>query len=100
MENKNKTLKRLTATFLTAISVFNFTVPGKAKVVNFQQDGIIRNGVLEKIPSIIVEHAYLDNKNDYDNFLFSDEKIKKLAIADMKGIVNFFKLKKQNAQNN
>lgn len=62
--------------------------------------GIIRNGVLEKIPSIIVEHAYIDNKNDYDNFLSSDEKIKKLAIADMKGIVNFFKLKKQNAQNN
>ena len=62
--------------------------------------GIIRNGVLEKIPSVIIEHAYLDNKNDYDNFLSSDEKIKKLAIADMKGIVNFFKLKKQNVQNN
>lgn len=47
-----------------------------------------------------MEHAYIDNKNDYDNFLSSDEKIKKLAIADMKGIVNFFKLKKQNVQNN
>ncbi len=44
MKNNNKTLKRLTATFLTAISVFNFTVPGKAEVVNFQEDGSIRYG--------------------------------------------------------
>ena len=44
MKNNNKTLKILTATFLTAISVFNFTVPGKAKVVKFQQDGIIHYG--------------------------------------------------------
>ena len=44
MKNNNKTLKRLTATFLTAISVFNFTVPGKAEMVNFQQDGSIRYG--------------------------------------------------------
>ena len=41
---KNKTLKRLTATFLTATSIFNFTVPGKAKVVNFQSDKSIRYG--------------------------------------------------------
>lgn len=60
--------------------------------------GIIKNGILEKIPSVIIEHAYLDNKNDYDNFLSSDEKLKKLALSDTKGIVNFFKLKKQNAQ--
>ena len=44
MKNNNKTLKRLTATFLTAISVFNFTVQGKAEVVNFQQGGSIRYG--------------------------------------------------------
>lgn len=44
MKNNNKTLKRLTATFLTAISVFNFTVPGKAEIVNFQQDGSIHYG--------------------------------------------------------
>ncbi len=44
MKNNNKTLKRLTATFLTAISVFNFTVPGKAEVVNFQENGSILYG--------------------------------------------------------
>lgn len=44
MKNNNKTLKRLTATFLTATSIFNFTVPGKAEVVNFQQGGSIRYG--------------------------------------------------------
>lgn len=44
MKNNNKTLKRLTATFLTATSIFNFTVPGKAEMVNFQEDGSIRYG--------------------------------------------------------
>ena len=44
MKNNNKTLKRLTATFLTATSIFNFTVPGKAEIVNFQQDESIHYG--------------------------------------------------------
>lgn len=44
MKNNNKTLKRLTATFLTATSIFNFTVPGKAEVVNFQENGSIHYG--------------------------------------------------------
>lgn len=44
IKNNNKTLKRLTATFLTATSIFNFTVPGKAEMVNFQEDGSIRYG--------------------------------------------------------
>ena len=44
MKNNNKTLKRLTATFLTATSIFNFTVPGKAEMVNFQEDGSIHYG--------------------------------------------------------
>ncbi len=54
--------------------------------------GIVRHGVLNKIPSIIVEHGYLSNENDYRNFLSSDEQLEKLAEADTKAIVEYFDL--------
>lgn len=56
--------------------------------------GIIRLGILNNIPSIIVEHAYLDNESDYRNFLSSDEKLKMLAKADALGIATYYGLKK------
>ena len=57
--------------------------------------GIIRNGILNKIPAILVEHGYLSNENDYRNFLSSDEKLEKLAEADTKAIVKHFELVKK-----
>lgn len=68
MKNNNKTLKRLTATFLTAISVFNFTVPGKAKVVNFQEDGSIRygKGNNETISDEQIKEIRVKFKNQFD----------------------------------
>lgn len=54
--------------------------------------GIVKNGVLRGIPSIILEHAYLDNIRDYKNFLCTDSKLKNLAIADVKGIVQYYNL--------
>lgn len=58
--------------------------------------GIVMRGVQNKIPAVIVEHAYMSNKNDYQKFLSSDEKLKKLAIADAKGIAKHYKLKAKN----
>lgn len=55
--------------------------------------GIVRHGVNHKIPSVLVEHAFLSNKSDYEKFLSSDEKLKKLAVADAKGIAKYYKLK-------
>ncbi len=54
--------------------------------------GLIRHGVLQNIPTIIVEHAYMTDINDSRNFLLSDEGLKKLAIADAKAIVAFLGL--------
>lgn len=53
---------------------------------------LIRHGVLQNIPTIIVEHAYMTDINDSRTFLLSDEGLKKLAIADAKAIVSFLGL--------
>lgn len=58
---------------------------------------IIRGGVLNNIPTVLIEHAFIDNDNDYREYLSTDEKLKKLAIADAKGIVRYYQLvKKEN----
>ena len=56
--------------------------------------GIIRNSKNLGIPAIIVEHAFLSNASDYNNFLSSDSKLQKLGIADATGIANAFGLRK------
>lgn len=55
--------------------------------------GLIRAGILKKIPTIIIEHAFVDNDSEFEEFLSSDKKIKKLARADARGIARFFQLK-------
>lgn len=54
---------------------------------------LIREGVLRKIPSILIEHAYMSVNSDYNNFLSSDKKLESLAKADARGIASFYKLK-------
>lgn len=54
---------------------------------------ILRNATKANIPSMIVEHAVITNTNDYKNYLSSDEKLKKLGIADAKGIAKAYNLK-------
>lgn len=54
--------------------------------------GIVMYGVLNKIPSIIVEHAYLSNEDDYKNYLSTNKGLKKLADADVRAIAAYYKL--------
>lgn len=54
--------------------------------------GIIQHGIENNIPSIIIEHAYLSNEEDYREFLSTDEKLEKLADADVKGIAQYYGL--------
>lgn len=54
---------------------------------------VIRNGKNADIPAIILEHAYLDNPNDYENY-GNEEAWKKFAIADATGIAKFYGLSK------
>lgn len=57
--------------------------------------GIILYGQKYKIPSMIIEHCYIDNPNDCSKFLSTDAKMKKLAIADAAGIAEYYKLTKK-----
>ena len=54
--------------------------------------GIIRNAKKLGVPGIIVEHAFLSNTRDYNTFLNSDSKLKKLGVADATGIAKAFGL--------
>lgn len=56
--------------------------------------GIVKWGVVLGVPSIIVEHCYLDSEQEYRDFLATDEKLGLLAEADAKGIAAFYNLKK------
>lgn len=60
---------------------------------------IVRGGVLRNFPSIIVEHAFVDNATDFKAFLSSQSKLKKLGIADAKGIANYYGLEKHSEPN-
>lgn len=39
------------------------------------------------LPTIIIEHAFLSNENDYRNFLCTNDKLDALAKADAEGII-------------
>ena len=55
--------------------------------------GIIRMSKLAGFTGLIVEHAFIDNKNDAA-FLKSEANLKKLGIADATGIAKYFGLSK------
>ena len=46
------------------------------------------------IPGIIIEHAFITNSSDVNNFLNSEVKLKKLGVADATGIAQYLKLKR------
>ena len=47
---------------------------------------IVRGCVRNNIPGIILEHGFLDNENDYRNFLSTDEQLAALGKADALGL--------------
>ena len=56
---------------------------------------IIRGGVTNDIPTVLIEHAFIDNASDYAKYLSSDEKLLKLAEADATGIARYYQLIKK-----
>lgn len=56
---------------------------------------IVRNGIWQNIPSIIVEHCFLTNAADFRKHLSSGEKLKALALADAEGIAAYYGLQKK-----
>lgn len=47
---------------------------------------LVRYGVLANLPTIIMEHCFLDNNSDWSNYLSSEAKLKALGQADAKGL--------------
>lgn len=56
--------------------------------------GVIRNAKLAGIPAIIVEHAFLTNTGDANDFLKQEGKLKQMGIADAQAIVEYYNLGK------
>lgn len=54
--------------------------------------GVIRNAKLSGIPGLIVEHAFLSSESDRNNYLSTDAQLRKLAMADVQGIANYYGL--------
>lgn len=53
--------------------------------------GIVAGSVEKNLVGVILEHCFISNPSDVSNFLSSDKKIKKLAVADANAIVAYCK---------
>lgn len=47
------------------------------------------------VPGILIEHAFMNNASDVLNYLSSDDKLKKLGVADATAIAEYCKLEKK-----
>ena len=56
--------------------------------------GVIKRAKDLGMPGIIVEHAFITSSHDVANYLSTDEQIKKVGIADAKGIAEYYGLVK------
>lgn len=54
---------------------------------------IVRNGVLNNIPSLIIEHGYITNTSDCDKYFRTKAQRRQLGIADANAIVSYYNLK-------
>ncbi len=52
--------------------------------------GIVEHGVRMGVPAILVEHAYMDNAADYQQFLGSEQGLRRLAQADARGLASYY----------
>lgn len=55
---------------------------------------VIRNSKYNGITGIIVEHAYMDNEYDVENFLSDDEMLIEMGKADARGIAAYYGLRR------
>lgn len=56
--------------------------------------GIIRNAKYNGLTGMIIEHCFINNVSDYNNYLNSYAKLQKLGVADANGIVSALGLTK------
>jgi len=84
-----------------------YSPEGGARKTRYYPDGsvldyyaLIRYGVEKGIPSIIIEHAYLSNEEDYREYLATEEALQNLAKADAQGIADALGLKEKVVEEN
>lgn len=53
---------------------------------------IVRNGVIQNIPSVIIEHGYVTSVSDCNKFFKTAEKRKKVGKADADAIISYYGL--------
>ena len=84
-------LNNLRATGLNAkySTSLRFSTDGELYEDGFLSDyyGIIRHPMYYKIPGILIEHCYITNSSDRNNFLLNDAKINEMAQADANAII-------------
>ena len=57
--------------------------------------GIVRYGVENNVPSMIVEHCFISSNSECEQFLSSDAKLRAIAQADARGIAAYYGLEKK-----
>lgn len=57
--------------------------------------GIVRYGVENNVPSMIVEHCFISSNSECQQFLSSDAKLQAIAQADARGIAAYYGLQKK-----
>lgn len=62
--------------------------------------GMSKSTINTKIPSFIVEHCFVNNKNDCKKYMNTDAQIKKMAVADAAGIAKYYGLSKKGSSSN
>ncbi len=55
---------------------------------------VIRECKKAGIPAVLIEHAFISNVSDTENFLSTDEKLKALGVADAEAIAEYYGLVK------
>ena len=55
---------------------------------------VINSSMQNGFPGVLIEHAFVSNSSDANNYLNSDAKLKKLGVADAKAIASYFGLSK------
>ena len=59
---------------------------------------IVRRGVVDQIPAVIMEHGYITNASDCKKFFKTKAKRKKVGVADAKAVISYYNLSKKTVE--
>lgn len=74
---------------------YSTTYPNGSKADYYQ---LIREPIVYGIPSVVIEHCFIDNYSDYMRCLSTDARINKLGKADATAVAKYFGLEKKNGK--